>query len=260
MTALDELPPRWRHDRLVCSDAERLGSARVLNDEHALVALAARGRGTTGAAYGERGGAARLVTALVRSGELHGPVLWLSMPRDVGLPDAVCAELGLEPLPGWDWLSADRPPSAQPREDDVVRLDPQADGPAIRDCLQTANPGTEADPTGPHEAGWWGVRAPDGGLIGVIGASRRGAATPQQHTWHLHGLGVRPSDRRQGWGRALTAAAVRDGLDAGAPWVSLGVWADNHAALAMYAALGFRTDHERRSYRPVGEQATHPSH
>lgn len=260
MTALDALPPRWRHDRLVCSDAERLGAARVLSDEDGLVAVAAGERGTTGAAYGERGGAARLVTALVRSGELPGPVLWLSMPRDVDLPDAVRADLGLEPLPGWDWLSADTEPPSQPGEGDVVRLDPQADGAAIRDCLRTANPGTEADPSGPHEAGWWGARSPDGELLGVIGASRRGAAMPQQHTWHLHGLGVRPSARRQGWGRALTAAAVRDGLDAGAPWVSLGVWADNHAALAMYAALGFRTDHERRSYRPVGEQATHPRH
>lgn len=260
MTRIDELPSRWRQDRLVCSDAVGLGRSWLEVDGDALVTVAAHRSGTSVAAYGPDGAAARLVTALVSSGRLSGPLHWLTMPRDGDLASDVAAALDVEPLPGWDWLSTDTAPPPQPREGDVVRLDPAVDADAIRECLRAANPGTEADPAGPHEAGWWGVASNDGGLVGVIGASRRGAAEPGRATWHLHGLGVHPVARRQGLGRALTAAAVRDGLRTGSPWVSLGVWADNEAALAMYAALGFRTDHRRRSYRPVGLSTTHPSH
>lgn len=260
MTVTDVLPPRWRHDRLVCSDGARLEDARVVTDDGALVAVVTGRHGTSVAGYGDGGGAARLVGSLVDSDDLRAPLHWLTLPRDVDLPSPVAAALGVEPLPGWDWLSVDDVPGPQPRETEVVRLDPAADASAIRDCLAAANPGTDADPAGRHEVAWWGVPGPDGGLVGVIGASARGAVTPGRQTWHLHGLGVHPSARRQGFGRALTAAAVRDGLLAGAEWVSLGVWADNAPALAMYAALGFRTDHQRRSYRPVGESLSHPRH
>jgi len=255
MTALDELPERWRRDRLVRSEGVRLVGSRMLADEEALVTIATGPHGTSVAGYGDRGSAARRVGELVGAGELRGPLRWLTLPRDTDLEVAVAADLGVEPLPGWDWLSVDAPPRPQPGERDVVRLDPSADADAVRACLAASNPGTDADPDGPHEVAWWGVRADGDDLLGVIGASGRGGPRP---TWHLHGLGVRPSARRRGLGRALTAKAVRDGLAAGAPWVSLGVWADNEPALAMYAALGFRTDHRRRSYRPVGEVATHP--
>ncbi len=260
MAALDQLPSPWRQDRLVCSDAVGLERSRLEADGEALVTVTAHRSGTSVAAYGPAGSAARLVTALVSSGILRGPLHWLTLPRDGDLPAAVASELDVEPLPGWDWLSVDTAPAHQPRESDVVRLDPEADAEAIRDCLRAANPGTEADPSGSHEAGWWGVPSPGGHLLGVVGASRRGSDRPGLETWHLHGLGVHPAARREGLGRALTAAAVRAGLAAGAPWVSLGVWADNAPALAMYAALGFRTDHRRRSYRPVGESVTHPRH
>ena len=259
MTTFEALPRRWRADRLVCSDRARLDGARVTVDDDALVVVAASARGTSVVGYGDEGAAARTVTQLVEAGGLAGPVRWVTLPRDVDLPAAVTAELGVEPLPGWDWLTVDSVAARQPREEDVTRLDPARDTDAIRDCLEAANPGTNADPAGPREVAWWGVRAPDG-LAGVIGATRRGSDDAARETWHLHGLGVRPTSRRDGLGRALTAAAVRDGLGAGASWVSLGVWADNEPALAIYASLGFRTDHRRRSYRPVGTPVEYREH
>ena len=259
MTTFEDLPRRWRTDRLVCSDRARLGGARVTADDDALVVVATSARGTSVAGYGDGGAAARAVTGLVEARDLRGPVRWVTLPRDVDLPPGVAAALGVEPLPGWDWLAVDAVPAPQPREDDVVPLDHVRDADAIRECLEAANPGTDADPTGPHEVAWWGVPGPDG-LAGVIGATRRGSDDPTRETWHLHGLGVRPTSRRDGLGRALTAAAVRDGLATGTPWVSLGVWADNAPALAIYASLGFRTDHRRRSYRPVGTGVEHPAH
>ncbi|BDO42314.1 GNAT family N-acetyltransferase [Cellulomonas sp. NTE-D12] len=258
MTVLDQVPVRWRHDRLVRSDAPRLGGARVLTAGDSWVAVTDGSHGTSVVGYGDGGGAARLVTALVAAGELRPPLHWLSLPRDVDVPAEVAAALQVEPLPGWDWLSVDALPPVLPRESQVVRLDLGIEAPAIRECLEEANPGTDADPDGAHEIAWWGVRGPRGGLLGVIGASERGGGHPGEQTWHLHGLGVRPGARRQGLGAALTAAAVRDGLGQGLPWVSLGVWAHNEPALAMYAALGFRTDHRRRSYRPRGQAGTHP--
>lgn len=258
MSGLGALPERWRRDRLVCSDRVGLREARLVADDEALVTVVAGPDGSSVAAYGERGAAVRRLVALVAAGEVHAPLRWLTLPREVDLPPAVATALDVEPLPGWDWLSTDSAPDHVPREDEVLRLDPARHSQEIRDCLLTANPGTEADPCGPHEVAWWGVRGGGGSLVGVIGASRRGAAEADQQTWHLHGLGVAPTARRQGLGRALTAAATRDGLGAGAAWVSLGVWADNAAALAMYGMLGFRTDHRRRSYRPAGERATHP--
>ena len=259
MTTFEELPRRWRTDRLVCSDRDRLDGARVVVDDDALVLVATSAHGTSVAGYGDDGAAARSVAELLEAGGLAGSLRWVTLPRDVDLPPAVAAALGVEPLPGWDWLAVDSVPAPQPREDAVVPLDPARDADAIRGCLEAANPGTDADPAGPHELAWWGVPAPDG-LAGVIGATRRGSADPTRETWHLHGLGVRPASRRDGLGRALTAAAVRAGLGAGVPWVSLGVWADNVPALAIYASLGFRTDHRRRSYRPVGTAGEHPAH
>jgi ribosomal protein S18 acetylase RimI-like enzyme len=181
---------------------------------------------------------------------------WLSLPRGADLPASVCEELGVEPLPGWDWMSATTVADV-PGTNRVERLDLSVDLPAIVDCLAAGNPTTDSDPAGPHEAGWWGVRDGDR-LTGVIGAGSRGGTSAGGVSWHLHGLGVRPEGRRSGLGTALMVAATAEGLAAGADWVSLGVWADNEPALRIYRRLGFRTDHQGRSYRPT-ERPTRPS-
>jgi ribosomal protein S18 acetylase RimI-like enzyme len=246
--ALDALPPRWRDARVVLTDRHKLAHARVLGDDEGIVVLFDGPTGRSIAGYGPDGRAAGIVTSLVDAGELAAPLRWMSLPRATDLPPWVCEALQVEPLPGFDWMSTTTITDV-PGTGDVERLDVARDLPDIRDCLAQANPGTESDPTGPHEAGWWGVR--DGGrLVGVIGAGLRGGATDGGSSWHLHGLGVRPEGRRGGIGTALLVAATAAGLAAGADWVSLGVWAANEPALRIYRRLGFRTDHQGRSYRP----------
>lgn len=71
-------------------------------------------------------------------------------------------------------------------------------------------------------------------------------------SWHLHGLAVLPQTRRRGLGAALTAAATAAGLDAGADWVSLGMYADNAGARRLYERLGFVTQARMASYGPQG--------
>lgn len=253
----DSLPSRWRQDRLVASDRHRLDGALVLAEgEDVLVLAHARRRGHVVVGYGQRGAAAAALTRLAQDGELRAPLDWLSLPRDVDLPARTADLLGVEPLPGWDWLSTAAAPALGGPVDRVERLT-AADVPLVRDCLEASNPDSDADPAGAHEVAWWGLREGER-LLGVIGASARGGDEPDATTWHLHGLGVCPEARGRGVGRALTSVATRDGVAAGAPWVSLGVWADNAAALALYGSLGFRTDHRRRSYRPRGHESLHP--
>lgn len=152
---------------------------------------------------------------------------------------------------GWEWLMTTSAPPVQPGEAAVVELG-AVHRDVIRDCLAEANPTTEADPAAPGNR-WWGVPDPGGAgrLLGVVGAeplvdpvhpdaSGRGS-------WHLAGLGVRPDARGTGLGAALTSAAARACLAAGEPWVSLGMWDDNHGARRLYHRLGLHTVHRLHS-------------
>src|SRR5687767_13750913 len=55
-----------------------------------------------------------------------------------------------------------------------------------------------------HFAGFWALDAPDGGLAGVAGAERYGAA------WLLRSLVVDPALRGRGHGRALLATVLAE--------------------------------------------------
>ncbi len=248
--SLDLLPAAWRSDRLLREEWPRQHSPRVIGDDEGFVVISQHRDGPDVTGYGHDERPARIVADLVTSGELVPPLAWLSLPRTADLPDEVCDALAVRPQPGWDWMSTDAPPPP-PNVDGVVRLDPVTDADAIRDCLADSNPTTEADPAGRHEGGWWGAWDGDR-LAGVIGAGTQVGEDGRPARWHLHGLGVRPSVRTRGLGTALMVAATRGGFEAGAPWVSLGVWADNARAISIYQRLGYHTDHQRRSYRPRG--------
>ena len=184
--------------------------------------------------------------------EDHGPAL----ERDRDLPPEVRDRLGVQPATAWDWMALERAPGVGPVE--AQPLDLALDLDAIRDCLEASNPGSQADPAAEDEAGWFGVR--DGGrLVGVIGASRR-AGDPGRSdvSWHLHGLGVLPQARSRGLGRALTATAARAGFDAGADWVSLGMYASNAPARRVYLRLGFAVEGRFTSYRPPTPAVVEP--
>lgn len=199
-----------------------------------------------------------------------GPVAWLTLPRlgagptgvlgepeDEGprhtaaadLDPAVQERLEVRPASAWDWMDTVERPAVV--DAGVVRLDPDTDHGAILGCLAEANPGTSADPGHPGEAAWFGVRA-DGVLVGVVGAALRpGEPRANGRSWHLHGLGVRPRARGRGLGGTLTAAATAAGIDAGADWVSLGMYASNAAARRVYLRLGFAVEGRFTSYRSL---------
>ena len=251
------LGPVWSGDRMLLGDRSRWAGAGVSRtaDERSLLVAADRGDRLVLFGRGEPSGVVDLVRAWVQ----HSSVArtspragWMSVPRgSVVAPDLLDA-LGLEPYATWDWLLADSAPPAVAGEVDVVRLDGRADAAEIRDCLAEANPGTTADPAGPHEAAWVGVRGPEERLVGVFGAQTRGGVEEGEFSWHLHGLAVRPQARGNGVGAALTAALTRDGFAAGAQWVSLGMYADNEVARRIYHRLGFVTLAEFASFGPAG--------
>ena len=176
---------------------------------------------------------------------------WMSLPRGAAVDDELLGLLGIEHYSAWDWMATDVTPAPPPGPDAVVRLDPAAEAPEIRACLAAANPGTTADPTGPDQAAWFGVREGPH-LVGVFGASVRGGRTDAGFSWHLHGLGVRPGARGRGLGAALTATVTRAGLAAGADWVSLALYADNDRARRIYRGLGYVTEGEFVSFGPHG--------
>lgn len=61
-------------------------------------------------------------------------------------------------------------------------------------------------------------------------------------------LAVAPTARGKGLGRALLQAAIGKARDLGADAMFLEVGADNPAALALYAGLGFAKAGERKGY------------
>jgi ribosomal protein S18 acetylase RimI-like enzyme len=225
-------------------------------DRAILVAVEREGR-TTLLGRGDPAAAVRLagdwLAAHSRAG--RAPMVgWMSLPRGVTVPESVLDRVALAPVSAWDWMVTGRAPVVAGAAETVVRLDPRADGDAIRDCLAVANPGTTADPSGPGEAGWFGVRDGDA-LVGVMGATWRGGPAGGAFSWHLHGLGVVPHARGRGLGGALTAAVTMAGFEAGASWVSLGLYADNLRARRIYTGLGFAVEGEFRSFGPLGQDA-----
>jgi len=83
-----------------------------------------------------------------------------------------------------------------------------------------------------------------GGLAGFSACSR----VLDEAT--LLALVVHPAQRSRGNGRALLAASLDALAGAGAARCLLEVRASNRAALALYAAAGFREDGRRRGYYP----------
>lgn len=245
---LDALPPGWRGDRLLLSQRTGLPGARVCGDERGLLTLTGTGQGLAVAGYGPE--ASQRVAELVDAGELDGRLRWVDLPWGARLDAPVSDRLRLEPLPGWDWMWTETVPERPAFA--VERLDTEADAAAIAECLAEANPDTWGTPGAADDLGWWGV-AEDGRLAGVIGVTARGGRADDAVSWHLHGLGVRPAARGRGLGTALVAAVTRTGLEGGADWVSLGVWASNAPAIGIYHGLGYRIGHRRGSYRQLDE-------
>jgi ribosomal protein S18 acetylase RimI-like enzyme len=87
---------------------------------------------------------------------------------------------------------------------------------------------------------FYGLRI-DGRLVAVAGTH---VLAPAYGLAVLGGIFTHPAARRRGYGRAVTAALVRDLLAQGCRDVVLNVGVDNDAALRLYTHLGFQR-HDR---------------
>jgi len=243
------LPARWADDPFLLDERLWWRPAEVRTDGDAML-LVQRATSGTDATMLLAVGPAEQVAGLVRAHARPGHrFAWVDTDALGLLRADEVAGLGLRPnRTGWEWLATRTAPAPVAAEARVRELDPRADADAIRACLADANPTTDADPSGDGER-WWGAVDPAGRLGGVIGAGPRPGRHGGHGSAHLHGLGVRPGERGQGLGAALTAAAVRALLADGADWVSLGMWDDNHGARRIYHRLGLRTIHRLTTLR-----------
>jgi ribosomal protein S18 acetylase RimI-like enzyme len=250
------LPARWADDPFLLDERAGWRPAEVHADGDAML-LVQRAVGAPrepghapGATMLLAVGPAEPVAALLRAHARSGHrFAWVDTGAFGLLRADEVAALGLAPnRTGWEWLVTETAPAPVAAEARVRELDPRADAAAIRACLHDANPTSDADPDGAGER-WWGAVDGAGRLGGVIGAGPRAGRPGGRGSAHLHGLGVRPGERGQGLGAALTAGAVRALLADGADWVSLGMWDDNHGARRIYHRLGLRTVHRLTTLR-----------
>lgn len=163
----------------------------------------------------------------------------LTVPR--GAAALLPAWVGLEGPADWDFRWLAEPPPPQAGEDRVVA---GVDDAAVSALLAAASPGASAVPGDPAVRAWWGVV--DGGGRLLACAADTSAATG---VGHLSSVVVDEQARGRGLGRAVTAALTRHLLGAGCDVVTLGLYADNAAATALYEALGFRQVHRFTSGR-----------
>lgn len=147
------------------------------------------------------------------------------------------AALGLPAGSGiaWDWMWTSRPPAPRPGETVVEELDDadQQIAGQLRDLLKHHSPRHSAEPGTAGVAGWVGVR--HGNEIVACAAWFE----PVPGVPLLASVAVRSDIRRAGLGAALTAAVTRRALAAGAPAVTVDLYADNEPARRLYHRLGF---------------------
>lgn len=146
----------------------------------------------------------------------------------------------------WDWLWSDSLPARTPVEDRLIELDDAADAEEITRLNELGNPTAESEPGTDRTERWVGARH-ESALVGA-------AALHRSQTGHgvLTGIVTHPEHRGEGLGRAMTANLTR-GCVAADGVATLGMYADNSAARALYASLGYRVAHAfaSRLVRPL---------
>lgn len=137
----------------------------------------------------------------------------------------------------WEWMWTCTAPPPVPREQDLVELSDQDDTEEIMAFARTHNPRSWAAAGSGRTELWLGVRDPVGQLRAVGGMERLATGAP-----HLTGIVTGAGERGRGLGRLVTTALTRRAV---ATWgvCTLGVYADNTAAIALYRRVGFRTAH-----------------
>jgi GNAT superfamily N-acetyltransferase len=168
---------------------------------------------------------------------LTAPRAWSGQVRDRLAPPG--------PGVGWDWMWTDRPPGPpglppDPQVTDLDGTDPATIAELRR--LLRHSPRHTAVPGAPDVAGWVGVRA-SGRLVACAAWVEPVPGVPL-----LASVAVHRDARRHGLAAAVTTTIARRALAAGAPAVTVDLYADNDAARRVYRRLGFRTGHEFASW------------
>ncbi|HLS24891.1 MAG TPA: GNAT family N-acetyltransferase [Beutenbergiaceae bacterium] len=222
----------------------------MADDDALVVAMAARAghhpeRPRAITALGNPDRVAELLTG--HSRELLHAAKPLSVSTPPGtwerLPEELRARWDLPRRGRWDWMWTEQEPPHLPHEHRVVQLDPTADREAIKALQEAALPGTHFGPERPGSH-WFGIWHDQGHLAAVAGAY------DWVHAAHLGGIGTHPDLRGFGLGGSLTAAVTRAGVKRFGV-VSLGVYADNLGAKALYGRLGYAVGHQVDSRHPA---------
>lgn len=139
----------------------------------------------------------------------------------------------------WDFLWTQQRPGVPqaPAGVEGVELDDVQHAAEIEAFGQGHNPVFEGFPGQGLATLWLGARDRAGGLVAVGAVHELASGIP-----HLAGIVVDPELRGQGLGRWLTAGLTSRAVEE-AGVSTLGVYSDNAAALRVYAALGYRTEH-----------------
>ena len=213
------------------------------------------------ASAAHRAVAVELLVGLARADAADGgPVSGVTITR--GGRDLLPPDLRQAQAWEWDfwWTERAPEPSAYAVEGArVVDLD-QAD-PRIAALLEVASPTAAIAAGDPRVLRWVGIDDPGsdagattgplgpgavtgapaaadvadtGGLVALLALTRHRSGAD-----HLNDVATHPARRGRRLARLLCGEVTRQSLDAGAPVVTLGMYADNAAAAAVYAALGF---------------------
>lgn len=150
----------------------------------------------------------------------------------------------------WDWLWTCTRPDGSPRHA-VEDLSEPHHAAAVDAVLDAANADSFARPGAPGVETWLGVRLA-GRLVG-LGALERMA----DGTGHLRGVSVLADARGNGVGSAVSHALTAHALASGSGVATLGCYADNEPALAIYHRLGYRTAHRFYSGAVVRPSSRH---
>jgi len=263
------LRDRWASHPFVLVDLPEWDVRGVWQDEHACVLSvsaavpAVEGTVPDDGAHHQRTGlwgvgtpeaTATLLARVAQDGELGEHVVSAGLPRGTlavlrdrcageDLPTILRDHDGERSASTWDFFATREAPGHQPGEEHVEALTGPATAAQVRAFLDTANPLAETSPDDPLTR-WWGWRDTGGVLRGVVGARQAAPGTP----WSLGSIATDPAWRGQGIAAATTAVVTRAGL-LEADWVTLGMYADNHAARRVYTRLGYAVVQEFESRR-----------